>query len=176
MSSIGLRRGTVKLVPYDPKWKELYEREKKVILKAIGNKIKNIVHNGSTAIPGISAKPIIDILIGVSSLKKAKQLIKPLQKIGYELMHDGTIKNRLFFAKGPDVKRTHYISIVDINSAEWSGNVAFGNYLRKHRNTAKEYDKLKHKLSKKYPDNRNAYTSAKEKFIASIIKKAIKKQ
>ena len=142
MKSLGLKRGTVRLAPYNPKWPALYEREKKLILKAIGNKIEGIAHSGSTSIPGISAKPIIDILMGVSSLVKAKGLIEPLGQIGYELVHDGTTKNRFFFTKGPDEKRTHYISVVDINSTEWSGNIAFCNYLRRHKAAARQYVQL----------------------------------
>lgn len=172
MDNLGLKRGTVKLVKHNPKWADDYEQEKKVIFKAIGGKIENIVHNGSTSIPGISAKPIIDILVGVSSLDVVKELEKPLKTIGYERMHEDASKKRVFFAKGTDKKRTHYLSIVGINSTDWSSNIAFRNYLRTHKDAARAYDKLKRDLAETYPNDREKYTVAKENFIVSTIKKA----
>lgn len=169
---IGLKRGTVKLVKYDQKWRKSFELETKKISKIFGKDALNIQHVGSTAIPGMLAKPIIDIALIVPSLLKAKDYEKRLNKIGYELKKNDGRKERLFFTKGPEEKRTHYLHIGKIGSGYAEDMILFRDYLCQHKITAKNYSKLKEKLAKEYRDKREVYTAKKEKLIKEIIKKA----
>lgn len=130
---IGLKRGTVKLLPYNPKWKEFFEKEKKRIQKKLGNLVISIEHVGSTATPGIIAKPIIDIAIVVKSIKSPNKLIKILESLSYEYKKDDDVPGRLFFTKGPENKRTHYIHVVKLKGQEWKKLILFRDYLLNHK-------------------------------------------
>lgn len=101
MNSIGLKRGTVRLAPYNPMWQELFEVEKITLLNHVGNYISEIEHIGSTSVPGLSAKPIIDMIAAVKDLSVYTQLIEPLTKLGYEFMPERVFSDRVFFPKGP---------------------------------------------------------------------------
>ncbi|MDD5551741.1 MAG: GrpB family protein [Candidatus Pacebacteria bacterium] len=169
---IGLRRKKVRLLSYNSAWKKLYEKEEKILRSVIGEHVLDIQHIGSTSIPGAKSKPIIDIAIGVKTLKDGEKCIKPLEKLGCEYKHDAGIKGRHFFAKGREKSRTHYIHIVKLNGKLWKNFILFRDYLRKHKRAVKEYNELKEELSKKYKDDRDTYTAKKDTFIKEIIKKA----
>jgi len=169
---IGLKRGTVKLVRYNPKWRQNFKRDEKKIRKVFGLDALEIQHIGSTAISGILAKPIIDIALIVPSLKKARRYEKKLKEIGYEIKKNDTKKERLFFTKGPEEKRTHYLHIGEIGSGYIEDMILFKDYLCKHKDMAKRYSDLKESLAKKYQDKREVYTAKKEKLVKKIIKKA----
>ncbi len=169
--SIGLKRGTVKVVPYQKKWATEFEREKARILKVCGDKVVAVEHIGSTSVPGLAAKPIIDIAIGIKRLKDAKKLLPALRKLNYHFYKEFQ-RQRLFVAKGPDEKRTHYLHVMRYNGAKWKTDQLFKNYLRTHPKAVEQYSKLKQKLSKVHPDDRQSYADDKNNFIKSIIKKA----
>lgn len=181
MKIIGLKKGTVKLVPYKQQWERFFEMEKTRIKKAFQNWILGynveIEHIGSTSIPDISAKPIIDILIGVRSsndedINWTKEI---LEKLGYEFMPLACEEDKLFFALGDDSNRTHHVHVVLYGSTYWNNDLMFRDYLRAHSGIAIEYDQLKKELSKKYQNDRKSYTQGKEKFIQSVLEKACKK-
>jgi GrpB-like predicted nucleotidyltransferase (UPF0157 family) len=172
---LGLKRGTVKLSKYNSKWPRLFEREKRLLQKTLGDKIIAIEHIGSTAILGITAKPLIDINIAVASLNDntIKKFIAPLQSLGYTYMHK--FPGRRFFAKGPESKRTHHLNLVKANSqTSWHDHLLFRDYLRAHRSARDKYATLKIQLAKQFPADRASYTQGKEKFIKSIINQAQK--
>ena len=170
---IGLKRGTVKLVPHNPKWEKLFEKEKKVLEKKLGNLVIDIEHVGSTSVPGISAKPVIDILVGIKSMTDAKKCIKQLESLGYEYMPDrGEKGRRIFFAKGSHKRRTHHIHLVKFGGKVWESHILFAEYLRRHKKRAKQYDALKKSLLKKFEKDRESYTKSKAKFIRETIKKS----
>jgi GrpB-like predicted nucleotidyltransferase (UPF0157 family) len=171
---IGLRRKKVRISSYKPAWKKLYKKEEKLLRSVIGEYILDIQHVGSTSIPGAKAKPIIDIVIGLEKLKDGEKCIKPLKKLGYEYYRDTAARGRYFFAKGSEKNRTHYIHMGKLNGRFWKNHILFRDYLRKHKKAVKEYNELKEDLSKKYKDDRDAYTSHKDAFIKGIIKKAEK--
>jgi len=170
---IGLKRGTVKLVPHDKKWHAAFEREKKALLKNIGDVAIDVQHVGSTAIKGISAKPIIDISVGVNKLSDAKKLIKPLSQIGYRFYD--THRDRIFFAKGPERRRTHHLHVMRYNSIKWKSDMLFRDYLSAHPPCAKAYANLKTKLAKRYSEDREKYTVGKDRFINTTLKLAKRK-
>ena len=177
---IGLKRKTVKLITYNPKWAELFKKEKQRFKKTFGDTIKAIEHVGSTAIPGISAKPIIDINIGVKSLEIARGMKGKFKKLGYSYRPfvPGHTKEKLkeqeLYVKGPETKRTYYIHVTIYNSDYWKRNLLFRNYLRKNSSRAKQYTELKRRLAEKYTNDRETYTKSKEQFINETIKMAKK--
>jgi len=175
-SKIGLKRGAVKLSSYSNTWKKIYKKEEKILKSALKNYVEliDIQHVGSTSIPKLKAKPIIDIGIGLKSLKDSKKCIEPLNKLDYEYRHDAGVKDRHFFAKGPETNRTHYLHLVKYGDKQWENLVLFRDYLKKFPKIRQEYQKLKETSAKKYKNDRKAYTHEKDKFIVNIIKQAKK--
>lgn len=171
---IGLKKGIVKLIEYNPKWRLSFEREAKKLKKIFGQDCIDIQHVGSTAIPKILAKPIIDIVIVVPSLYKARRYKKKLREIGYEINKNDTKKERLFFTKGPERKRTHHLHISEIGSGYAEDMILFRDYLCRHKDIAKKYSELKKRLAKKYQNAREIYTEKKKKLIEEVVKKAKK--
>jgi len=170
---IGLKRGTVKLIKTKAVWKASFEKEKHKLKKLFGKDALDIQHLGSTAIPGILAKPIIDIGMVVPSLEKARKHIAALKKVGYVKKRE-TRRDRLLFTKGPEKKRTHYLHIGETGSNYVEDMILFRDYLRKNRKAARQYSELKKKLAEQYADNRYIYTENKEEFVKAIVKKAKK--
>lgn len=173
---IGLQRGTVKLVPYSSEWKSLFAEEERVLRASIGTYVMDIQHVGSTAIPGLEAKPIIDIAVAVRRLEDVEKCIKPLECLGYEYKADAGHPGRFFFAKGDPSRRTHYVHMVEWNSDSWKELLLFRDYLRQHKEAAKEYAKLKRELARKSQGNRDFYTPGKAEFIESVLKMAEDKE
>jgi GrpB-like predicted nucleotidyltransferase (UPF0157 family) len=171
---IGLKRGTVKLVKHNPKWRHSFEKEAEKMRRVFGKDALEIQHVGSTAIPGILAKPIIDIALIVPSLRKANHYEERLKEIGYKIKKNDDRKERLFFTKGPEKKRTHYLHIGAIDSGYVEDMILFRDYLRKNKDFAKEYSELKEQLAKRYHNTREIYTTKKEKLIKKIVKNAKK--
>ena len=165
----------VVIVNYDPKWPKLFEKEKKLILGAIGHIIIRIEHIGSTSIPGLGAKPIIDILVAINQLSDAKKCIEPLQMIGYEYQpgHEAHIPERRYFRKGePPTEQHYHLHMVELKSDFWKKHLLFRDHLRAHPEVSQEYQELKKQLAVEYGKNREGYTEAKTSFIESIVVKA----
>ena len=169
---IGLKRGTVRLVPYRAEWKRLFEEEAEALREVLGDLAPRTEHVGSTAIEGMTAKPLIDILIAVESLERARNYAPVLEKLGYDFRGDGGVKSRLFFAKGPESRRTHYLSLTEKGSVHWERSIVFRDHLQTHPEAAEDYRKLKQALAEKYPEDREAYTKAKDEFVELMLKQA----
>lgn len=166
--SIGLKRGTVALVPYNPQWTTDYLHEEAILKKIFGDALIDIQHVGSTSIPGMNAKPLIDIAVALPSLDTVNQFIPALVDAGYEHMPERITSDRAFFPKGPREQRTHHLSIIPAGTPEWKNHIGFRDYLRSHPEAVDEYNKLKAQLAEKFADDRYAYTAAKSDFILSI--------
>jgi len=177
---IGLKRGTVKLVPHNPKWAELFEKEKQLLKNTFGDTIIAIEHVGSTAIPGIPAKPIIDMNVGVGSLEVARGMKEKFEQLGYEHRPfvpghtKGELKWQELFVKGPEAKRTHHAHVTVFDNNYWKTDLLFRDYLRKNSARAEQYAELKEKLAEKYADDRGTYTKSKEQFIKETLELARK--
>ncbi|QPC46966.1 GrpB family protein [Mangrovibacillus cuniculi] len=167
---IGQKRGTVSLIHYKEEWSEIFHKDKNMILQILGNNIVDIQHVGSTAIPGISAKPIIDILVGLKNIFETESFISKLEEKNYKYRPNASTKDRLFFIKGTEDFRTHHLHVVQHDSNEWNRMIHFRDYLRENVNVALEYNKLKEELAVKFPNNREEYTKGKEDFVKQIEK------
>lgn len=160
-----MTRPPVVIREYDSEWPRLFEEEKAAILDAIGHVVAAIEHVGSTAVPGLAAKPIIDIMVGVRRLADAQQCIVPLQRIGYEYVpeFEVSLPERRYFRKGSP--RTHHLHTVEVGSDFWERHLLFRDHLRAHPEAAKAYGELKRDLAVRYGADREAYTEAKTPFI-----------
>jgi L-amino acid N-acyltransferase YncA/GrpB-like predicted nucleotidyltransferase (UPF0157 family) len=164
----------VDLVPYNPRWPGMFEEEKKHLLACLPQEIvKRIEHFGSTAIPGITAKPIIDILVEVSSLEETKKIIVPvLTAQGYEYFwrpthgDDGLPYYAWFIQRDALGNRTYHIHMVERGFEHWE-RLLFRDYLIEHPSVRNEYQQLKIQLAEKYSKDRIAYTAAKTDFIVT---------
>lgn len=167
-----MQKPTVHLVDYDPSWPAQFEEDKERILSAAKDNILGIEHIGSTSIQGLSAKPIIDIVVGIRDLNAVESLIEPLEQAGYEYVHKPELVNRRFFRKGPWGKGTTHVHVCEFKGEQWKEKLAFRDYLRANPDVRKEYEALKRELASRYEDDRPTYTSEKEPFIRKVIAKA----
>ncbi|WP_270180984.1 GrpB family protein [Alkalihalobacillus sp. CinArs1] len=162
---------TVHLVEYDENWPKQYEKEKQTILQAVD--VFAIEHIGSTSVEGLSAKPIIDIAVGVHDLKVVESLKAPLERAGFVYVHKPELEDRRFFRKGEWGKGTVHVHVCEYEGSQWKEKLAFRDYLRAHPDAAQEYEALKQHLASKYKDDRPTYTKEKEPFINRILVKGI---
>lgn len=163
------------IVEYDPNWVFLFEQEAARIRAVVeADLVTQIEHFGSTAVPGLAAKPIIDLLVGVRSLAEAKQVaVSQLEHLGYAYWFDNPNPRRMFFVKGlpPNSPRTHHIHMVEPDSVLWE-RLLFRDYLRKHSDEAAHYEQLKYNLARHFSSDREAYTMEKADYIESVMQKA----
>jgi GrpB-like predicted nucleotidyltransferase (UPF0157 family) len=165
----------VAVVAYDPDWPGMFEEEKKHLLSWLPSElVRRIEHFGSTAVPGLPAKPIIDILVEVTDLDQTRKRIAPiLEGQGYDYFwrptwgDDGPPYYAWFIKRGEVGKRTHHIHMVEAHFEHWD-RLYFRDYLREHQEVADEYAKLKMSLWRIYHNDRVAYTKAKTNFIQQI--------
>ena len=172
--SIGVKRKTVKLLEYDPDWKNEYLKEKNILKKVLSSYDADIQHVGSTSICGCRAKPIIDIAIGVPTLEHGKKLIPILQKIGYYYDGKNDFGIRYFLKKCENDIETYFIHIEGKNSRIWQNHIVFRDYMNLNPGEVSNYSLLKESLVKKFANDRKSYTKAKEKYIEKIINKALR--
>ncbi len=161
------------IADYDPAWPARFEAEKARILGAIGAWAVAVEHIGSTAVPGLAAKPIIDILAGVASLDCAAQCIPPLQALGYKYVpeFEATIPERRYFDR-KQAGEVFHLHLVAVTSAFWERHLLFRDYLRTHPDTARAYERLKRELAVRFGSDRAAYTDAKTAFIRAVEEQA----
>lgn len=169
----------VKLEPYDPSWPEMFQLERDHLLACLPTDlIHRIEHFGSTAIPGLAAKPIIDILVEVTDLDQTRARIVPiLEGQGYEYFwrptagDDGSPFYAWFIKRDGKGRRTHHIHMLEKHFKHWE-RLLFRDYLTAHPEVAAEYQELKYSLASEYPHDRVAYTEAKTRFIVRVTKLA----
>ena len=169
----------VAVVAYDPRWPEMFERERLHLLSCLPHDlVKRIEHFGSTAVPGLSAKPIVDILVEVKSLDETKKIIAPiLEAQGYDYFWRPSWGNDMppfyawFIKRDKNGSRTHHIHMVEADFEHWD-RLLFRDYLIEHSDVAGEYNELKKRLSKVHHSDRVAYTEVKTDFIRAVTERA----
>ncbi len=169
---LGLPYGTVKLAPPCPQWKAYYAAEAVRLHAAIGPCVVEICHIGSTAIPNMWAKPVIDIMAGMRDITRVTECVGPLQTLGYAYKGEQAIPNWHFFIKGKGQLKTHHLHIVVWGSEYWVTHLLFLDYLCRRPDIAAAYEDLKLQLARNFPENRERYTENKAEFIQSVIKMA----
>ncbi len=170
--TVGLERGTVRMYQYSGEWARAYEIEAEKLTNVLDELALDIQHVGSTSIPGLQAKPVIDIAVAVRELSLGEQCIQPLIALGYEYKGAAGIAGRHFFVKGPPENRTHYLHVEELDGKLWFNHIAFRDYLREHPEVRDTYGQLKETLAARFPTDRDAYAAAKDPFVEDVLKKA----
>jgi GrpB-like predicted nucleotidyltransferase (UPF0157 family) len=164
----------IQVVPHDPGWRREFEAEAARISQALGNVVVRLHHIGSTAIPGISAKPIIDLLLEVEDVALLDGWSSALEALGYEVMGEFGIPGRRYFRKNDAAGiRTHQVHAFRVNSTDVERHLAFRDYMITHPQEAQAYASLKEGLAKEHPDDIQAYMDGKASFIKEHEAKAM---
>ena len=171
---IGLNKSLVTVYPYDETWPMEYQKEKEILKEHLQGLDVRIEHVGSTSIPGLSAKPIIDIALGVKEEKTLFEVAKVLENAGYDILDSYNTKGEILARKGSPENRTHYIHIEIVGSEYWNEFMYFKKYMLDNPDEVKKYQALKENLSKEFADERKMYTASKNEFITNILEKAYK--
>lgn len=161
---------SIYIAPYDPTWPAEFSAEEARILHACRGLPIRIEHIGSTAVPGLDARPIIDILAGCPPRANRAAYIAAIRQIGYE--HKGAfgIPGRDYFRRGSP--RSHHVHMVSWSSALWRRHLAFRDALRADETLRQQYAALKRELARTFADDKEKYASAKGPFIASVLRQA----
>lgn len=163
----------VEVVPHNPNWRQEFERESQHIAIAVGNNVIKIHHIGSTAIPGIYAKPIIDMLVEVENIEQVDTRNLQMKELGYEAMGEFGIAERRYFRKNINEIRTHHVHAFQKDSLDIQRHLYFRDYMIAHPQYAQQYSELKQNLAKKFPSDIESYMDGKDSFIKQMEQNAI---
>jgi GrpB-like predicted nucleotidyltransferase (UPF0157 family) len=167
----------LQIMPYDPSWAFEFETERDRISRALGQLARRIDHNGSTAVPGLEAKPIIDIQVSVEQLNPIGAYAEPLAGLGYQHVPHSDDAVCPFFHRPSEWPHSHHVHVVESGGLEERRTLAFRDYLRDHSDVAHEYGLLKEQLFTRYdaakPADREMYASAKTEFINRVVQIAL---
>lgn len=165
----------IEVVPYDPRWPQEFEHASGEVVTALGPNLLAIHHIGSTSIPSIHAKPVIDMLAVVADLAAVDQRVAEMQQLGYEAMGAFGIEGRRYFRRDdPTGRRTHQVHAFAESSQHICRHLAFRDFMRAHPAVAREYGALKQKLAVAYPHDMEAYMDGKDAFIKEVEVQALK--
>lgn len=162
------------IAEYDPQWPLLFEQERKRIEAVLGNEAIRFEHIGSTAIPGLASKAVIDIAIGIQCLEMALKYIPLLEGLEYiyEPTFEALLPARRFFWKGTPAVHTYHIHMAEVGSPLWVKPIMFRDYLRKHPDEAQHYGELKKSLAERWVNDMDAYVEGKTDFVEGVLVKA----
>jgi len=163
------------LKDHDPAWSTKFEVDRHAIERALRHRRTRIEHIGSTAIPGLAAKPVIDIMVLIDDITTFRDCVEPLRELHYHYVPYGekTSPERRWFCKPNASARTHHLHLVEQGSPFHLARLRFRDYLRAHRSMALEYEKLKRTLAEIHREDRNAYTEGKSEFVERTLRAAI---
>ena len=163
----------VEVVPHDPLWRDAFEAEAKLVAAALGDNVAAVHHVGSTAIPDIYAKPVIDLLVEVLDIAGVDARSPAMESLGYEVMGEYGIPGRRYFRKDDrEGVRTHHIHAFESGSAEVERHLAFRDYMTAHPLDAQRYSELKRKLAEENPQSMDGYMDGKDAFIKEMDRRA----
>ena len=166
---------SLRLSKHDPNWDSRYESERATLLKLFGGRVRAIEHVGSTAIPSIAAKPIVDIMMGVDSLDDFTTDQPALRKAGYAWGHGDSLEpDWRFYIKYEKEERLVHLHVVRFRGDFWVRTIRFRDYLRGHPKAARKYETLKRQLVDKFRNDRARYVAGKSAFIDDILEIAIR--
>jgi GrpB-like predicted nucleotidyltransferase (UPF0157 family) len=159
----------VEVVDYDQQWPQRYAEERDRIASVIGDAAVAIEHVGGTAVPGLPAKPVIDLMVGVADIERAGPAVAGLINLGYEYIpeFETQLPDRRYFRRG--TPESHHVHMVPVSSDYWSDHLLFRDYLRTHPQAAEEYGKLKRGLAGRFHLDRGAYRAGKVPFIDTVV-------
>jgi GrpB-like predicted nucleotidyltransferase (UPF0157 family) len=163
----------VEVLPHKPQWRDSFEAEAKHVAAALGENVVAIHHIGSTAIPNIYAKPVVDLLVEVRDITQVDGQSSTMESLGYEVMGEYGIPGRRYFRKNnQEGIRTHQIHTFEAGTAEVVRHLAFRDYLIAHPVDAQSYSELKRRLAEEHPQSMDEYMDGKDGFIKEIERRA----
>jgi GrpB-like predicted nucleotidyltransferase (UPF0157 family) len=162
----------IEVVPHKPRWSELFQEAVEDLTAVFGPEIVAAHHIGSTAIPGILAKPIVDVLLVVRDIDQVDSFNQDMMERGYRPQGEFGIPGRRFFIKGSESHRTHHIHVFEESHAAVDRHLAFRDYLRAHSDEAQTYSRLKEELARRFPHDIDGYIAGKYDFIKEIERRA----
>lgn len=165
---VGLARGALELVPYHAEWPRLFAQERDNLLTHVPEIIE-VEHIGSTSIPGLIAKPLIDMQASLRAMSDAGAAIPRLLRLGYAYIPERVYEERIFLPKGPEAERTHYLSLIEAGTTEWELRLRFRDALRADAGLRDDYQALKRQLVTAHAGDRAAYTDAKTAFVTRVL-------
>jgi GrpB-like predicted nucleotidyltransferase (UPF0157 family) len=166
---LGLKHNTNILVDYDPEWPAEFAHERDRIAGAIGHIAKGIEHYGSTSVPGLRAKPILDIIVALDPLSDWEACHDPLLALGYDYAAHVNLPGHRIFGRGRDLtERTHLVHLVELGGYSWVSNLALRDALRNDPDLRQEYTALKEQAVTDAPDSRARYNQLKSHFIETV--------
>ena len=167
--------GRIVVAGYDPAWPRMFEDERARVLDALGSLPLAVEHVGSTAVPGLAAKPIIDLLVAVPDLDEARtSCVEPLEALGYRYMreYEAWLPDELLFRKGIPGPWTHHVHVVKPGGARWEELVLIRDHLRRHPEIARAYADLKRALALVFEDDIAGYREGKRPFLEAVLARA----
>jgi GrpB-like predicted nucleotidyltransferase (UPF0157 family) len=168
--------GAIVVSAYDPNWPAMFTQERAAIQDALGRSACAVEHIGSTAVPGLPSKPIIDLLVGVSNLDETqRRYVEPITALGYIYMpeYQSWLPDELFFRKGPPGPWTHHVHVMALSHPRWERLVLFRDYLRAHPEAARAYADIKRGLASASNDDIAAYRNGKSAFVEATTARAL---
>ncbi|HEX6126414.1 MAG TPA: GrpB family protein [Pyrinomonadaceae bacterium] len=163
----------IEVVPHQLQWRDEFNEEARLVAAALGDNVAAVHHIGSTAIPYIYSKPIIDLLVEVHEIREVDRLSSAMESLGYEIKGEFGIPGRRYFRKdNPRGIRTHQIHIFESGSSQIERHLAFRDYLIAHPDEARKYGDLKRKLADEHPEDPERYMDGKDGFIKEIDRSA----
>jgi GrpB-like predicted nucleotidyltransferase (UPF0157 family) len=166
---LGLQRGIVQIVPYTPLWATIFQEESSRLAQALGSLAVDIQHIGSTSVPGLAAKPILDMGVAVATEADVAACVPLLESLGYTYRGNRGASEGYFFDQGSEQQLTHYLHMLLISNPSWQNYLRFRDYLIAHPAARDQYMQLKQELALQYPTDRAAYTAAKAQFIQQVL-------
>ena len=164
---LGLKHNVNLLVDYDPQWETDFLKERERIAHALGDKILGMEHYGSTAVKGMRAKPILDILVGVFPFDTWERCKAPLEQLGYDYVANAGVLGHQIFGRGRDMtERTHLVHIVEFRGESWRSDLAFRDALRADARLRAAYVQEKERIIASFPKGRAKYNEQKNVFVA----------
>jgi GrpB-like predicted nucleotidyltransferase (UPF0157 family) len=169
--SLGLHRAAVELRPYDPSWAMLGERERSTVAGVLAELANDVQHVGSTAVPGLDAKPILDIAVALDPTQKLsnRAIAGRMESAGYHFVTDSGPDGGLLFVRAQGDIRTVHVHVISADDPEWARYIRFRDLLRTRPELRRSYERLKHQLAVRFAGDRTAYTDAKAVFVAEVL-------
>jgi GrpB-like predicted nucleotidyltransferase (UPF0157 family) len=165
----------IEVVDYDPSWPTRYAAEREIILRSLGDLVVAIHHIGSTAVPGLAAKPIVDIMLAVRDLSALDARNAEMEALGYRPMGESGVAGRRYFKKGGD-DRTHQAHAYVSGDPNLSRHLAFRDYLRLHPDVAREYGDLKRSIAQSCDNDIARYCDGKDAWVKRVEAVAVREQ
>lgn len=163
----------VRIVDYDPAWPALADAELRRVSEALGEVAVRLEHVGSTAVPGLAAKPILDLLLSVDAIEPRERYVEPLERLGYLFAPAPESPSRHFFAKPPQRPRTHHLHVVEAGGEHEFRHVAVRDFLRTDADEAARYAALKRQVVARHPQDRLAYIEGKDGYVTALEQRAV---